>query len=817
VSTDQVYGSPKAAPNPNQEEFATETDTTGTSAAGIGAALPGGSLQDTAPTYGGYGTAGPETGKPGSEYAVTETAPGTYGALLGSPDTEGAYGGGTPAAYSPVNTALTGTLDTTVGGGDYFYSSLGTPPAYRAPSSYVAGGSKDTTLTDILGNQIAAQPLTDASYAAVNVDTSYIGAPAAPAPLSSQVDTYASSAVSTPYYASQLGVMPSTLVVKDVTKGTTLAATTNYTVTTAGNGAGTALYITLLTSSGYTAGDTISLNYSYGTPQYFDSNLPAPQSLTVTDMLYLSSTGMQLSQWGVTTAAGSITVYDVTRGASLAYNTDYTVKQVSQPYTPNESWLSPSQVPVSYVITRNVNSGNCSNGDIIQATYAYSTSVPSAPGMGSVTTQTDTVSGFASTPSALSKTGIITTPGQLVVTDQTSPRAGNVLVLNKDYTLTVSGSGSSLTYSIARLSGSTLSSSGDSVTVAYSYGNSAYFTSGPVLPQNRGVYVPWTPPSGTVEVDFYFIRCSDGGTMYVPATGEPALYGQPSPSGGADSGNPVYQTDTFTSGFGSGLALSKTGILTAPGQLTVRDLTSSERDPLQPTGTVLEYGYDYTVTSTGMGPWLTYTVTRVATSVNSAAGDTITVDYWYDTMGTVPLAATSDSVTLVAGSATLHQSQIVTAAFSLIVYDSTISKPLAYGLDYTVAATGDNPGLGYTLTAVTSGPAGAGATDTLHVYYLYGTVLSALFTQGMTENIGPIYNPSGTVRSFQGYQFSVAAGNRAGLGPFSAWSDYTAPLNPNVSSAPTFHGYPGTLDPANTINPIYLPNGTVKAGTGLGA
>lgn len=817
VDTEAAYGGVGAAPNPNAEENATTTDTTGTSVSGIGAALPGGSLTD--PAMGAQSSS--ETGAPGSDYAVKPGTPGTYGWAQGTPDTEGVYGGGTPAAFVPQNTGLTGVLDTQAGGGGAFYPSYGTPPSYRAPVAYFAGSLKDTTLTDILGNQAAAQPLNNNSaMTAQTVDTSYIGAPAAPAALSKQVDTYTGTAASpTRYYLTQLGFIPGTLAVRDTTSSQNLVSGTDYTLTVVGNGVNTAAYVTFTHVTNWTAGDNVTLTYSYGTPQYFDSNLPAAQSFTVTDTLYLSTAGQQLSQWGVTTAAASIVVFDVTTNQSLTYNTDYTVTQVTQPFTPGESWLPQSSVPISYIITRKTTSTHSNNGDIITATYAYTSSVPGAPTMGSTTAQTDTGISFTVTPVALSKTGIVTTPGQIVVTDTTAgANLGKVQVLNVDFTLTVSGSGSSLTYSIARLAGSTHSTSGDTVSVSYNYGNAAYFTSGPVEPEIRGVDVSWGPPAGTTEVDYYLIQCSDLGTMYVPVTGEQTLTGQPSPGGQAAAADPTYQVDTFTSGFGTGLTLSQSGILTPPGQLIVKDLTSVQSDPLQPTGQVLEYGYDYTVTSTGVGPFLTYTVTRVASSVNSAASDHISVSYWWDTMGTVPLSVGSDSITLVAGTASLAHSGVQQGPAQLIVFDTTASKALAYNLDYTVTTTGDfSQNTTYSITRIAGGPANVGATDVLHVYYLYGNVLDALFTQGMTEDIPPIYNPNGTTRSFNGYQFRVAAGNRAGLGPFSAWSDFTTPLNPNVFSSPTYHQYPGTLDPANTVNPIYLPNGTVKSGTGLGA
>ena len=424
---------------------------------------------------------------------------------------------------------------------------------------------------------------------------------------------------------------------------------------------------------------------------------------------------------------------------------------------------------------------------------------------------------------ALTHAGVITQPGALVVTDtQAGANLGKVQVLNVDYTITITGSGSTLAYSIARLAGSTHSTSADTVSVTYQVGNAAYFTSGPVQPVDKGVFIPWTPPTGTTAVDYYLIQASDGGTMFVPATGEPALYGQPSPSGGATSGQPIYQVDTFTTAFSNTVPLVTTqaGAITAPEQLIVRDLTSTESDPLQAGGTVLELGYDYAVTTIGTGPWKTYSILRLASSVNSAAGDTITISYWYDTMGAMPLTAVADTVIAAASVATLANKNVATPPAQLIVLDTTITKTLAYGLDYTVSSAGIGPAETVTINLITTGPAGAGATDHLTVYYLYGTVLSAVYKQGLVPNAPVIYTPAGTVRPLVGgYQFQIAAGNRAGLGPFSGLSDYASPLNYNApppGQQGTTQAGPNALNPSNSINPIYRPDGTIKAGTGLG-
>ncbi len=811
VDTEQVRGAKGASPGSpgtatgNQAQQAANAETEGTSVAGIGGAQPGGSVTDVMP-WSGAGQAGSQTGQaPMSDYAVKPGREGQYGFPSGQPDTEEVLGGppGTavvtpqsPYPWVGGSTAIgaAGVIDTQVGGGSALISGLGTPPAYRAPSAGVAGGVKDTTLTDILGNQISAMPLTDTSYGGVNVDTSYIGSPSAPSPLATQVDTFLATTAVTKFYASQQGIIPSTLVVRDTTSAQTLVLGTDYTVTTALFGPKTALYVVFTHVVNWTTGDNVTLTYQYGSPQYYDSNLPATHSFTVTDTLNLTEVPAQLNAWGVTTAIGALTVVDVTQGnQALVYNTDYTVQLVTEPSTPGNTYVVTPRT--TFALTLKPTSAIAKPGDTITVTYAYASAVPSAPGMGSTTTFTQAGINF-----------------------------GKVQVLNVDYTITVTGSGPTLAYSIARLAGSTHSTSGDTVSVTYATGNAAYFTSGPVQPVDKGVLVSWTPPAGITQIDYYLIQASDGGTMFVPASGQPSLYGQPSPSGGASSGQPVYQTDTFTTAFSNTVPLVTTqaGIIVPPEQLIVRDLGPSvERDPMQPGGTVLELGYDYAVTTIGVGPWKTYSILRLAGSVNSAPGDTITISYWYDTMGAVPLTAAAEVIVAVAKVATLTNKNVATPNDQLIVRDTTISKFLAYGLDYTVSSAGTGPAEVLTITLITTGPAGAGATDSLTVYYLYGIGgPAAVFKQGLIPNAPVIYTPAGAVRPLVGgYQFQVAAGNRAGLGPFSGLSNYASPLNYNAAqpgAQGTTGAGPGALNPSNSINPVYRPDGSVKAGTGLG-
>jgi hypothetical protein len=863
-------------------------DTTGTSVAGIGAALPGGSVTDIIP-WAGSGNAGGQTGPVNiSDYSalqgLNQQDPQLqYGWAPGSPATDATYGGGSPLNYAPSlgnmpqgnlgSTPDPQIIDTTIGGGSLYTEALGSQngPVYRNPVLGVAGFVWDTTLTDKLGNQINASPLTDAAYAANPVITDawgtgnpppgWLGAPSAPVGLNSQVDTQAAATAGTNYYLSQAGLLSSSVVLTNTTSSQTMVLGTDYTLTVAGNGPDTYAYYTPIVAAHFANGNNISAAYSYGTPQYWDSNTPA--------------------------------------------------------------------------------------------------SVPAAPAIGATTQFTQTAISFTATPVALTQVGIVTPPGSLVVTDTAAgANLGKVQVLNLDYTIVVTGSGSTTSYTIARLAGSTNSTSGDTVSVVYNTGNANYFTYGPCLPVNRGVQVNWGPPAGTTEVDYYLIQVSPGnldlGTQYVPKSGQPGFYGQPSVAGTDNYGQPVFQSDTLTlangtlatpvigtithggtpatttygyrvsavNNNGQTLAstevttttgavtltaintnivpwtaivgatsynvfgrtagaelfmtnttalsftdtgaitpsgalpasnttqatLSKAAIITPPGQVIVSDLntnafaiegaapsdyanetptggmivaniSSTPTSLNSPTTQVLLYGVDYTITVLGVGPWTTYQINYVPGSTNGNPGDPIRVDYWYDLMGDVPLTASApDTVVLVAGSAALLHGAVITLPQNLIVVDTTITKSLQYGVDYTVTAQGLGPTRAYTISLISGGRAGAGNTDTLHVYYLYGSSLCSFFTQGLIENTPVIYKPTGAVYAWQGYQFQIAAGNRAGLGPFSAASDFIVPLNYQAPQ-PGFEGTTQTItfrDPANSVNPVYLPSGAILSGTGLG-
>jgi len=638
--------------------------TTGSAAAGIGDQAAGGSLTD--PAMGAQSSS--ETGAPGSEYKVTGTSPGTYGWPSGSPDTEGVLGGGLPESFVPTDTSYTGVLDTIQGAGSNLVPGMySSPPGYRAPSAGVAAQHKDTTLTDIGGNAINANPLTtDAFYAASVTDTSYMGAPARPTSLASQTDAFAAAAAGTRYYLTQQGLIPSTIVVTDTTTSGTLVLGTDYAVTTAGNGPVTAAYLVFTAGTNFTAGNSVSVSYSYGDPTYWDSNPPS-----------------------AVPGAPSITAATaVNRGAQV-------------------TWTPPSGViPVQYYLLECQDRGTM----YVPATGQPLNSGQPSPSGGSVgpgqpTFQSDT---FAALISAA-----LAPPGAPVPTTATT--GGTILAGTYGVKVTyVNGNGET----VASAAG-TVTTTGSTSTIT----------------------IP-SPATETGASKWYAYVTQLGGSTYTrqQAAGTPTAIGTgltltaPPTSTGAQP--PTVNTTLPT--------LSQAGILTPPGQLVVRDLTSSaetilasgqvtggEADPLQADGQVLEYGYDYTVTVTGTGPWTQYQIALAAGSVNAASGDQIAVDYWY----------------------------------------------------------GADP-----------------------------SSVSAVFTQGLLPNTPVIYRPDGTTPYSQGYRFRVAAGNQLGLGPFSAYSAYVVPLNFNAPQP----GHEGStqdelaLDPANTVNPVYRPDGSVKSGTGLG-
>lgn len=68
-----------------------------------------------------------------------------------------------------------------------------------------------------------------------------------------------------------------------------------------------------------------------------------------------------------------------------------------------------------------------------------------------------------------------------------------------------------------------------------------------------------------------------------------------------------------------------------------------------------------------------------------------------------------------------------------------------------------------------------------------------------------------TLDPSRNYTFRVAARNKAGLGAYSTPSGAARPYNPDAEDDVL---NPDGLDPANTVNPIYRPDGSIRGGTG---
>jgi len=618
--------------------------TSGSTVAGIGEQAAGGSLTDPANTVKG----GPETGSPGSEYGVTQTHPSTFGYNApGSPDTESVYGGALPENFVPTDTSFTTTVDTTVAGGSNLVPSMFTsPPAYRAPSAGVAAGTKDTTLTDILGNQVNATAASPPSgYAATLVDTSYIGSPAAPTALVSQTDAFAADQAAQPDYLSQSGIVPASIVVTNTSTSTPMVLTTDYTVTTAGNGPTLNAYVTPVAGVNFANGNNVSVTYNWGDATYWDSNPPA----------------------SVPGAPTMNSVTAVNRGVQV-------------------NWSAPAtNVYVQYYLVESSDRGTMYVPYTGQPVNYGQTSPSGGASIGQPTFQSDTLGLLATA---------LSTPGAPTVTPTGttgSTHYGYRIAARSANGTTLAGTEGTTTTGNATLSGTNYNA------------------------------LAWTAVPGAVSYDIY--GRTTGAELFMVNVTTNSYH---------DTGAVVTPAGALPAANTTMATLSKSGILTPPAQVTVKDLTTAgaEGDPLQPDGFVLEYGYDYTVTVTGAGPWTQYQVVLVPSSINASSGDTIQVDYWY----------------------------------------------------------GADP-----------------------------SSVSAVFTQGLVQNTSVIYKPDGTTPYNQGYRFRVAAGNQLGLGPYSAWSSYAVPLNynePQTNASITVGT--GSLDPANSINPVYKPDGTIKAGTGLG-
>ena len=318
-------------------------------------------------------------------------------------------------------------------------------------------------------------------------------------------------------------------------------------------------------------------------------------------------------------------------------------------------------------------------------------------------------------------------------------------------------------------------------------------------------------------------------------TTETAYYGAP-------GGKIVTQTDTLTID-DTTPALTRKGVIGNAASLTVvntgqvktvtdevHDLTALEMFTLTNNGlvtavndvvvkkgtTTLTRTVDYNIVATGSGATANAQITPIdSATVNS--GDILLVSYQYgntEYFTDDPLAITTDyTVTFVNGAGERQASILrvgggsaedgdqITVTYQAGnqaywgTHDPAEEPPApvigtAVALDRKVRVVWTTPGL----TETDDIDGFLIQSDTGGTRYVPGGNLSFEF-----ENVVP----------GQSYKFKVAAFNEKGLSAFSALSNAVVPLN--YDQVPS-----GSLDPKNTINPIYNADGTIVAGTGLG-
>lgn len=284
---------------------ATNIDTSGvvgnTGAIPVGAQYNAGSNKDTTE----MGAGGSVTARPGPPL------------VSATPDTDPIYGSNLPSAYTPVSTLVSGTLDTTKG-----FAGNVSNPVYRAPN--LAGTAASTVDTEnALGFTAAVPTDTYAWVTGGTTETAYFGAPSGR--ILSQTDTRTIDQSTPTAVNSKQGVIgaASSLVVVDngqiiavtaeshtihtasdftlthagvtdsntqivVKKGaTTLVRGTDYSATATGTGA-TANFNIRALSGAAADGDTVTVDYHYGSAKYFT---PGTLVLTTDYTVTFSATG----------------------------------------------------------------------------------------------------------------------------------------------------------------------------------------------------------------------------------------------------------------------------------------------------------------------------------------------------------------------------------------------------------------------------------------------------------------------------------------------------------------------------------------------
>lgn len=313
------------------------------------------------------------------------------------------------------------------------------------------------------------------------------------------------------------------------------------------------------------------------------------------------------------------------------------------------------------------------------------------------------------------------------------------------------------------------------------------------------------------------------------------------PAMGAPSGSIVSQADNLVISTSTPAAASKSGVIGAAASIVVVNkgqiITVTDESHVlnlldaftltnpgvtdattaivvKKGSTVLVENTDYTIAATGSGATRNMTITPIdSATVNS--GDTLLVTYHYGNakyFANATLTLTTDyTVTFTGGlsTRTFTITRVNTAASS---DGDTVTATYNYG-DATYWGTHDPAQVP---PAPTIGTAVAGDRR-IQVVWTNPTLTADDDIDGyliMSDTGGTRYVPGGltsfwfeNVVGGQSYKFKVAAFNEKGLGEFSALSNAVVPLN--YDEVPT-----GSLDPKNTVNPIYNADGTVVPGTG---
>ena len=429
----------------------------------------------------------------------------------------------------------------------------------------------------------------------------------------------------------------------------------------------------------------------------------------------------------------------------------------------------------------------------------------------------------------------------------------------------------------AATSGATTDTSG---TGAGAYGSATYNPAPPGLtgtPDTEGVYGPnqpgsFTPvstllagsldttlgyaanmtqrtyraPAGTVAASNHDTTNAYGFTSAVPTdnypwitggTTETANYGAPSGSivsttfsRTIDQTTPTAVSPAGVIGAAASLVVSNTGklttvtdeshvlsglaafVLTNPG---VTDTTAAI--VVKKGATVLTVAVDYTIVAGGTGITRNMTITPIDSAIVNS-GDTLLVSYHYGNAAyftPVTLVLTTDYTVTFAGGLAARTVTILRAGASSAVTNGDSVAITAQIGDATYWGTHDpttvppTPVIG---TAVVG-------DRRLKVVWTNGTMVSTSDVDGyliQSDTGGTRYVPGGNLSFWfenvvpgQAYKFRVAAFNEAGLSDFSALSN--AVIAANWDEVPT-----GSLDPKNTVNPIYNADGSIVAGSNLG-